>query len=95
MLLVKTMVSMQLQLKTGLIRLVLANVFASLFRRQGDTPYQHAVRHAAFELEQADMIVQSGSVQGIQAILLLAQHAMLDQFTSTAGISLKQPLGPW
>lgn len=60
------------------IRLVLANAFASLSRRRGDTQCQHAVRHAAFALKRADMVVQPGSVQGIQAILLLAQYAMMD-----------------
>ena len=60
------------------IRLVLAIATASLSRQQGDTNYQTGVRHAALALERADMVVQPGSVQGIQAILLLAQYAMLD-----------------
>ena len=60
------------------VRLVLANAFASLSRRRGDTQYQNAVRHAAFAVERAETVVQPGSVRGIQAILLLAQYAMLD-----------------
>ncbi len=61
-----------------IIRLVLANAFASLSRRRGDTQYRNAVRHAAFALKRAELVVQPGSMQGIQAILLLAQYAMLD-----------------
>ncbi len=60
------------------IRLILAIATVSLSRQQGDTKYQNGVRHAALALERADMVVQPGSVQGIQAILLLAQYAMLD-----------------
>ena len=60
------------------IRLVLAIALVSLSSRQGDTDYQNGVRHAALALKRAEMVVQPGSVQGIQSILLLAQYAMLD-----------------
>ena len=60
------------------VRLVLAIAFMSLSGRQGDTDYQSGVRYAALALKRAEMVVQPGSVQGIQSILLLAQYAMLD-----------------
>ena len=60
------------------IRLVLAIACSSLSRQRDDAEYQNGVRHAALALERAEMVVQPGSVQGIQAILLLAQYAMLD-----------------
>ena len=60
------------------VRFVLAIAHASLSCKLGDAQYQSAVCLASLALEQAEMVVQPGSIQGIQAILLLALYAMLD-----------------
>ena len=59
-------------------RIVFAIAFASMSRRRGDTQYQDATRHAAGALKHVESVVQPGSVNGIQALLLLVLYAMLD-----------------
>lgn len=60
------------------VRLVLAVAFASLSRRKGDGQYQDAMIHATAALEWIELVLQPGSIVGIQAILLLVLYAMLD-----------------
>lgn len=60
------------------IRLVLAISLASISRRRGDTQYQDAVRHATAALDHIETVIHPGSIQGIQALLLLVLYAMLD-----------------
>ena len=59
-------------------RLVIAIALASLSRKRGDTQYQDASRHAAAAFEQIEKVVLPGSIEGIQAMLLMVLYAMLD-----------------
>ena len=59
-------------------RMVIAIALSSMSRRRGDVHYQDAVRHAAGALEHVESVVHPGSINGIQALLLLVLYAMLD-----------------
>ena len=60
------------------VRLVLAVALASLSRRRGDAQYKDSVYHAVAALESIEVVIQPGSIAGVQAILLLVLYAMLD-----------------
>lgn len=60
------------------VRLVLAIALSSLSRQRGDVQYHDANCHAAAAFEWTEMVLQPGSIIGIQAILLLVLYAMLD-----------------
>ena len=60
------------------VRMVLAIVLASLSRRRGDAQHRDATSHAATAFKSAEIVLQPGSLVGIQAILLLVLYAMLD-----------------
>lgn len=60
------------------VRLVLAVSLASLSHQKGDAQYQDANRHAVAAFEWTEMVLQPGSIIGIQAMLLLVLYAMLD-----------------
>lgn len=66
------------------VRLVLAIALASLSRQRGDAQHREATSHAATAFKWAEIVLQPGSLVGIQAILLLVLYAMLDphQFNS-------------
>lgn len=59
-------------------RMVLAIALASWSKRRGDVHYQDAVRHAAGAFEYIEDVVHPGSLDGIQAMLLMVIYAMLD-----------------
>lgn len=60
------------------VRLVLAIALASLSRRRGDEHHRDAMSHAATAFNWAEIVLQPGSLVGIQAILLLVLYATLD-----------------
>lgn len=60
------------------VRLVLAIALASLSRRRGDDKHRDAISHAATAFKWAEIVIQPGSLVGIQAILLLVLYATLD-----------------
>lgn len=60
------------------VRMVLAIALASLSRQRGDAQHRDATSHAATAFKSAEIVLQPGSLVGIQAILLLVLYAMLD-----------------
>ena len=60
------------------VRFVLAIALASRSRRRGDQDYVEAVGHAAEAFHVVEAVIIPGSVEGIQALLLLVFYAMLD-----------------
>ena len=60
------------------VRMVLAIALASLSRRRGDEQHRDAISHAATAFEWAEIVLQPGSLIGIQAILLLVLYSTLD-----------------
>ncbi|KAF1817404.1 hypothetical protein P152DRAFT_469844 [Eremomyces bilateralis CBS 781.70] len=61
-----------------LVRMVLAIASASMSDQRGDTPYLDALGHLCEALEDTDGILHPGSLQSIQAMLLLAVYATFD-----------------
>ena len=60
------------------MRMVIAISLASISHKRGDQHYRDAVGHAAEALQFIEAVVQPGSIQGIQSLLLLVVYAMLD-----------------
>jgi hypothetical protein len=60
------------------VRMVLAIALASLSRRNGDAQHHGAMSHASAAFEWAEIVLQPGSIVGVQAILLLVLYALLD-----------------
>ena len=60
-----------------IVRLVLA-IGLMTRSRQDDSDHQQAVSHVAMALQGIELVVNPGSVEGIQAILLLAVYSLLD-----------------
>lgn len=60
------------------IRMVIAISLASLSRKRGDERYLDAVMHAAEAFKHVEKVLQPGSINGIQVLLLLVLYAMLD-----------------
>jgi len=60
------------------VRMVLAITLSSLSVRRGDIKYQDAMGHTAAALELAELVLQPGSISGVQATLLLVIFAILD-----------------
>ena len=59
---------------------VLAIALASQSRQRADQHYQKAVYHASMALECAEIVLQPGSMVGVQSILLLVLYATLDPY---------------
>ncbi|RMZ83970.1 hypothetical protein DV737_g1331, partial [Chaetothyriales sp. CBS 132003] len=62
-------------------RMVLAISKASLSQAKGDPYDREAVQHVAAAMDLSNYVIQPGSMVGIQALLLLAQYALLDPAT--------------
>ncbi|PKY07295.1 fungal-specific transcription factor domain protein [Aspergillus campestris IBT 28561] len=60
------------------LRMVLAVASGSLSSQAGDRSYQRAQSFLAGALPYADDVLRPGSIAGIQAIILLAQYALVD-----------------
>ncbi|KAI9673549.1 MAG: hypothetical protein M1829_004056 [Trizodia sp. TS-e1964] len=60
------------------VNMVLAVASASLSRSQDDQQYENAVGFTATALKRAEAVIRPGSISGIQALVLLAEYAMLD-----------------
>lgn len=60
------------------LRMVLAIAAASTSQQRGDSNHQIALRHVSAALDRAESVLHPGSMEGIQAILLLVQYSMLD-----------------
>ena len=58
--------------------LVLAIAFMSRSHYQHDSYYRDGTSHAATALRYSEDVIQTGSVAGVQAVLLLVLYAMLD-----------------
>ena len=60
------------------VRMVLAIALLGRSQAKDDTQYQSAVRHASIALEQRESVIQPGSVEAVQSILLLVIYSILD-----------------
>ena len=60
------------------VRLVLAISAASQSQQNGDPNHQLALHHVGAAMDFAEYVLHPGSMAGVQALLLLAQYALLD-----------------
>jgi len=60
------------------VPMVAAISLASMWCKRGDQRYVDAVSHVAEAFQSIEAVVQPGSMQGIQSLLLLVIYAMLD-----------------
>ena len=60
------------------LRMVLSISMASRSQNRDDQSYHEAVAHAAEALKMIEKVVRPGSVEAIQALMLLVIYAMLD-----------------
>jgi hypothetical protein len=60
------------------LRLVLAIAYLGRSAQQGDDHYMQAVAHMAVALTQREAVLQPGSVNTVQALLLLVIYSLLD-----------------
>ncbi|RMZ91339.1 hypothetical protein DV736_g1428, partial [Chaetothyriales sp. CBS 134916] len=63
------------------VRMVLAISKASQSQVKGDQYDREAIQHVAAAMDLSDYVIHPGSMVGIQALLLLAQYALLDPAT--------------
>lgn len=60
------------------VRMVLAIAHAGKLEQRGDPHYTDAVGHVTAALSYAEQILRPGSIQSVQALLLLHEYAMID-----------------
>lgn len=60
------------------VRMVLGIAHAGKLEQRGDANYMAAVGHVAAALTHAELIIRPGSIQSVQAMLLLHEYAMID-----------------
>lgn len=61
-----------------IVRMVLGISYAGKLEQRGDSNYMAAVGHVAAALSYAEQIIRPGSIQSVQAMLLLHEYAMID-----------------
>ncbi|KAL1306760.1 hypothetical protein AAFC00_005423 [Neodothiora populina] len=61
-----------------MVRMVLGIAHAGRLEQRGDSNYMAAVGHVSAALREAEHVLRPGSIQSIQAMLLLHEYAMID-----------------
>lgn len=61
-----------------MVRMVLAISNLSMSKQRGDQHYLEGISHVCSAIDQAEYVLHPGNISGLQALLLLAQYAMLD-----------------
>ena len=60
------------------VRMVLGIAHAGMLEQRGDANYLAAVGHVAAALKLSEQVLRPGSIQSVQAMLLLHEYAMID-----------------
>lgn len=60
-----------------IVRMIFAIANASMSRRSGDQHYLESISHVCAALDYSEQVLHPGNISGVQAILLLAEYAML------------------
>lgn len=60
------------------VRMVLAIASTSMSQQRGDPHYMEGIGHICAALEYAETVLHPGNISGVQALILLAEYAMLD-----------------
>lgn len=60
-----------------MVRMVFAISNASMSRRSGDEHYLESISHVCAALDYSEHVLHPGNISGVQALLLLAEYAML------------------
>lgn len=60
-----------------MVRMVFAIANASMSRRSGDEHYLESISHVCAALDYSEHVLHPGNISGVQALLLLAEYAML------------------
>jgi hypothetical protein len=61
-----------------MVRMVLAIASASMSQQRGDAHYMDGIAHVCAAMDHAASVLHPGNISGVQALILLAQYAMLD-----------------